>query len=50
MKKYNTLKAFYDQPKDGKMITKEQQKAKKAFTENRETGKVTKKSLGKLNY
>jgi hypothetical protein len=50
MKKYNTLKSFYDQPKDGKKITKEQQKARKAFTKNRETGKVTAKQLGKLNY
>lgn len=50
MKKYNTLKSFYDQPKDGKKITKEQEKARKGFTKNRETGKVTGKQLGKLNY
>jgi hypothetical protein len=50
MNKYNSLKSFYDQPKDGKKITKEQQKARKAFSKNRETGKVDKKSLGKLNY
>ncbi len=50
MKKYNSLKAFYDQPKDGKKITKEQEKARKGFTKNRETGKVTAKQLGKLNY
>jgi hypothetical protein len=50
MKKYNSLKAFYDQPKDGKKIAKEQQKARKAFTKNRETGKVKAKQLGKLNY
>jgi hypothetical protein len=48
--KYNSLKSFYDQPKDGKKITKEQQTAKKAFTKNRETGKVKAKQLGKLNY
>jgi len=50
MKKYNSLKAFYDQPKDGKKITKGQQQGKKGFTKNRETGKVTGKQLGKLNY
>jgi hypothetical protein len=49
-KKYSSLKSFYDQPKDGKKITKEQQKAKKAFTKNRETGKVKASQLGKLNY
>lgn len=50
MKKYNSLKSFYDQPTDGKKITKEQQQARKAFTKNRETGKVKAKQLGKLNY
>jgi len=50
MKKYISLKSFYDQPKDGKKITKEQQQARKGFTKNRETGKVTGKQLGKLNY
>lgn len=50
MKKYNSLKAFYDQPKNGKKITKGQQQGKKGFTKNRETGKVTGKQLGKLNY
>lgn len=50
MKKYNSLKSFYDQPKDGKKISKEQEKARKAFAKNRETGKVTAKQLGKLNY
>lgn len=50
MKKYNSLKSFYDQPKDGKKIGKEQQKARKAFTKNRETGKVKARQLGKLNY
>jgi hypothetical protein len=34
MKKYNSLKAFYDQPKDGKKITKGQQQGKKGFTKN----------------
>lgn len=50
MKKYNSLKSFYDQPKDGKKITKEQQQARNGFTKNRETGKVAGKQLGKLNY
>jgi hypothetical protein len=50
MKKYNSLKAFYDQPKDGKKITKGQQQGKKGFTKNRETGKVKATSMGKLNY
>ena len=50
MKKYNSLQAFYNQPKDGKKITKGQQQGKKVFTKNRETGKVTGKQLGKLNY
>lgn len=50
MKKYNTLQSFYNQPKDGKKITKEQEQARKGFTKNRETGKVTGKQLGKLNY
>lgn len=50
MKNYNSLQAFYNQPKDGKKITKGQQQAKKAMTKNRETGKVTAKQLGKLNY
>lgn len=50
MKKYNSLKDFYDQPKDGKKITQEQEKARKGFTKNRETGNVTSKKLGKLNY
>ncbi len=50
MKKYNSLKAFYDQPKDGKKITKGQQQGKKGFTKNRETGKVKTSAMGKLNY
>lgn len=50
MKKYNSLQAFYGQPKDGKKITKSQQQGKKGFTKNRETGKVKPKTLGKLNY
>jgi hypothetical protein len=50
MKKYNSLKAFYDQPKDGKKITKGQQQGKKGFTKNRKTGKVKASSMGKLNY
>ena len=50
MKKYNTLQSFYNQPKDGKKITKEQEKARKGFTKNRETGKIKANQLGKLNY
>ena len=50
MIKYNSLRAFYDQPKDGKKITKGQQQGKKGFIKNRETGKVKPKALGKLNY
>jgi hypothetical protein len=50
MKKYNSLNAFYNQPKDGKKITRGQQQGKKGFTKNRETGKVKPKALGKLNY
>ena len=50
MKKYNSLQAFYDQPKDGQKITKGQQQGKKGFTKIRETGKVKPKALGKLNY
>jgi len=50
MKKFNSLKEFYNQPNDGKKIGKEQEKARKAFAKNRETGRVKSKQLGKLNY
>ena len=50
MKKYNSLQAFYNQPKDGKKITKGQKQGKNGFTKNRETGKVKANALGKLNY
>jgi hypothetical protein len=41
---------YRDTEDSGSFITKEQEKGKKGFTENRITGKVNTKKLGKLNY
>lgn len=41
---------YQDTEYNGEFITKEQEKARKAFTKNRETGKVKANQLGKLNY
>jgi hypothetical protein len=41
---------YRDTEDDGSFITKQQEKARKGFTKNRETGKVKANQLGKLNY
>jgi hypothetical protein len=41
---------YQDSNYSGAFISKEQEKARKAFTQNRETGKVMREQLGKLNY